>query len=267
MNKALLVGINNYPNCPLRGCVNDVTDMANLLVTGFGFKPEEIRLLTDARATTDAIIERLTWLADAKPGDKVFFHYSGHGAQYPARNDKSEIDGKYEIICPVDFDWSPRRMITDKQFVNIFKRMPSGVKFNWFSDSCHSGDLDRNMTPKMKKGTIINGMRRYPVPADIAWRQYVAKEKKIIIEDRGLVNGTLEVGFVSGCRSDQTSADAAFGGKANGALTYFLIKHLSSNKSLPLNAIVPKVIGDMKNYGFTQVPTCAGTRGSISFLG
>jgi hypothetical protein len=36
-NRALLVGINRYPNVPLDGCVNDVKDMANLLVSRCGF--------------------------------------------------------------------------------------------------------------------------------------------------------------------------------------------------------------------------------------
>ncbi|HET7402221.1 MAG TPA: caspase family protein, partial [Usitatibacter sp.] len=31
-NRALLVGINAYPGQPLNGCVNDVKDMAGLLV-------------------------------------------------------------------------------------------------------------------------------------------------------------------------------------------------------------------------------------------
>ena len=37
-DKALLVGINAYPRAPLRGCVNDVIDFANLLVKKYGFK-------------------------------------------------------------------------------------------------------------------------------------------------------------------------------------------------------------------------------------
>jgi hypothetical protein len=31
MDRALLVGINKYPGCPLYGYVNDITDMANFL--------------------------------------------------------------------------------------------------------------------------------------------------------------------------------------------------------------------------------------------
>ncbi len=52
MNKAVLVGINEYPGCPLEGCVNDVSDMAQFLTSKCGFAPRDIRLVTDAQATT-----------------------------------------------------------------------------------------------------------------------------------------------------------------------------------------------------------------------
>jgi len=86
MNKALLVGINKYPGNELNGCVNDVQEMAGFLTTKCNFAHGDIRLLTDARATTQSIRERLNWLLDGlKPGDRAFFQYSGHGAQVATR--------------------------------------------------------------------------------------------------------------------------------------------------------------------------------------
>ena len=61
-NRALLVGINAYPGQPLRGCVNDVSDMAKFLVEKCQFASDDIRLLVDARATTEGIYDRLGWL-------------------------------------------------------------------------------------------------------------------------------------------------------------------------------------------------------------
>jgi len=264
MNRALLVGINTYPGCPLSGCVNDITDMANFLISNCGFKSDEVRLITDGRATTDAILERLNWLVNGvNPNDRIFFHDSGHGAQYPARGRNDEIDGQYEVFCPVDFDWSERHMIKDKQFVEIFSKLPNGVKFNWLSDSCHSGDLDRGLGSFDAK---ILHSKNYPMPACIAWRHRIAKDKGIMV-NRGMVNGKLDVGYISGCMSNQTSADASFGGRPNGALTYFFLKNIKGNLDKPLNVVTQLIISDLKDKGFSQVPQCEGARSAQPFLG
>ena len=63
-NRAVLVGINKYKmaNSDLSGCVNDVTNVRDSLIKFFGFKIDDIRVITDDRATKKAIMERLTWL-------------------------------------------------------------------------------------------------------------------------------------------------------------------------------------------------------------
>jgi hypothetical protein len=100
MDKALLVGINKYPGSPLAGCVNDVVDMADWLVKFRNFDPKSVRLLIDGRATTSAIRTRLHWLVEGlKPGDRILFHYSGHGAQVATRDKQGEVDGKDEVVC------------------------------------------------------------------------------------------------------------------------------------------------------------------------
>jgi hypothetical protein len=264
-DKALLVGINNYPGCPLAGCVNDVQDMASLLVDRYKFKPEDVRLLCDERATTAAILDRLNWLVDVKPGDRCLFHYSGHGAQFPSRDYKQELDGLLEVICPVDFDWEPEHMITDKQFVHIFSGVPAGVKLNWISDSCHSGDLTRGLP---KPGAPVNHSRAFPVPADIAWRLRGAHSRGVRKQSRAVVCGVLDVGFISGCRSDQTSADANINGRPGGALTQTLIPVIRrSGASAPLADVVRDTARDLVDGGYDQVPQCEGARAKKPFLG
>jgi hypothetical protein len=84
---ALLVGINNYPDkppiTPLRGCVNDVALQRHLLIHRFGFNPKDIYTLTDAQATRQGILEAFEehLIKQAKPGDVVVYHYSGHGSR------------------------------------------------------------------------------------------------------------------------------------------------------------------------------------------
>jgi hypothetical protein len=258
MDKALLVGINKYPDAPLDGCVNDITDMAQLLTSTYGFTSSSIRLLVDGRATTSAIKERLSWLVSgAKRGDRLVFHYSGHGTQFPSRNDAAEVDGMDEAICPVDFDWSEAHTIRDNYFRDLFSKVPAGVKLSWISDSCHSGTLTRE-TVRVKN-------RVYPMPADMLWRARVAEETEIEVGKMRTAhfNGI----YISGCQDEQTSADARFSGRANGALTYFLVRAAAKNPSVPAVELVDTIRASLRKSRFSQIPQISlPTSGSQSVL-
>jgi uncharacterized caspase-like protein len=258
MQRALLVGINTYPTAPLRGCVNDITDMADYLVASAGFAKADIRLLTDARATREGILERLGWLlTGVQPGDRVLFHYSGHGAQVPTRNPQGEVDGLDEVICPVDFDWTDEHLIRDKEFHRIFAAVPDGVKFFWISDSCHSQDLTKEFSPP----ATHHRSRLLVPPADIEWRIQTAHEQKIT--PLGLLKSAAKeevAALMAGCESAQTSADANFNGRANGAFTYFLLQSLKTagGAKAPLNKLITTVRQSLQVAGYTQRPSLEG---------
>lgn len=257
MNRALLVGINTYPDSPLRGCVNDVRDMADFLTQKCKFKAGDIRLLTDNRATTQGIRERLDWLLEGiKAGDRILFHYSGHGAQVATRSPRGEVDGLDEVICPVDFDWSNSKMIRDKDFHKLFSAVPNGVEFLWVSDSCHSGDLTKSIPrakAKQKNKTILP-------PADLDWRLRIATEKNIKAMGMTKAANQLNVALISGCKSNQTSADAAFRNRYNGALTYFLLNELKKPAGLtkPLSTVVKDVNAALRKARYSQEPQLEG---------
>lgn len=83
--KALLIGINYFgQRGQLRGCINDVKNMSAYLNNHFGYKREDMVILTDdqqnpmSHPTKANILRAMHWLVkDAKPNDSLFFHYSG----------------------------------------------------------------------------------------------------------------------------------------------------------------------------------------------
>lgn len=83
--KALLIGINYFgQRGQLRGCINDVRNMSSYLVENFGYKREDMVILTDdqqnpmSQPTKQNILRAMHWLVkDARPNDSLFFHYSG----------------------------------------------------------------------------------------------------------------------------------------------------------------------------------------------
>jgi len=265
-SKAFLCGINKYPDAPLTGCLNDIGDMAVLLESKCGFPKSNIRLLADKRATAPAILSRLSWLTTgAKAGDRLFFMFSGHGAQVATRDAFSEeVDGLDEVLCPQNFDWTDEHMVRDNDLHRVFSTLPDGVQCIFVSDSCHSGGLEKEISPM---GQATKRDKGFPTPVDLAWRSDVAKEKGIAPKKDKQAN----IALISGCKSNQTSEQALFLGRPNGALTFYLIKAISSagGLSLPLPTVLTMVQGDLKKAGFSQVPQLEGNLGICqgSFFG
>ena len=250
MKRALLVGINTYPGCPLNGCVNDVSDMAQTLVGSFGFQHDDIRLVTDARATTEAIKDRLSWLVSGTTaGDTLYFHYSGHGAIFPLRDAAGNVTESHGSLCPVDFDWTRDHAIFDTDLRDIIDTVADGVEFLFVSDSCHSGTLMR--------GFRLWQPRFFPPPADIAWRLQTAAAKGIAPT---MLVPHDKCGFISGCTFEQESADALIGGRYNGALSYYLRQQLETDagRQLALGPLVAAVVSTLASNNYPQTPQLHG---------
>ncbi|MBW4612032.1 MAG: caspase family protein [Desmonostoc vinosum HA7617-LM4] len=81
---ALLIGINQYQKIPsLSGCLTDVELQRELLMYRFGFQGSDILTLTEEQASREFIEAAFLdhFGKQAKPGDVVFFHFSGYGTR------------------------------------------------------------------------------------------------------------------------------------------------------------------------------------------
>ena len=99
---AVIVGINRYasPALPeLPGAVNDSREMRALLVDTMGFKSPEVTVLTDAKATREAILAAIRTLREkVGPNDLVLFYFSGHSAMFAV----SGAHGEELVLCSHD---------------------------------------------------------------------------------------------------------------------------------------------------------------------
>ena len=252
MKKALLVGINDYPGTQndLQGCVNDITNVYDVLVKYFGFVPTDITMLADRRATKKAILEGLERLISrAATGDTLVFHYSGHGSQVADTDGDEPADRKDEIICPWDYDWDGT-YIRDDDFADIFGDLPRGVSLEVILDSCHSGTGTREMVlnqedhrepcrrarcqrPPSGPARTASGRAILAPPPDIALRADPTFGRDLPVR-RLARNEKMNHVLWAACRDSQYSADADVGGTPGGAFTYFFCKHIRDTERTDL---------------------------------
>ncbi|EED19678.1 metacaspase CasB [Talaromyces stipitatus ATCC 10500] len=143
--KALLIGINYFGQAnQLKGCINDVTQMSIFLNKVYGYRREDMVILTDdqsnplSQPTKANIIRAMYWLVkDAMPNDSLFIHFSGHGGRTPDL-DGDEDDGFDDVIYPVDYK-SAGHIVDDEMHDIMVKPLRPGVRLTAIFDSCHSG--------------------------------------------------------------------------------------------------------------------------------
>ena len=254
-NKALLVGINKYPDPrnELRGCVNDILDMEHFIAeTNKIYPKENIKKLTDKQATKKGIITNLKWLIEgAEAGDQLLFHYSGHGAQAPTLFDSLEKDGLDEIICPYDFDGTNNTSLRDKEFAQLFATIPKGVHFVWISDSCHAEDLSRD--PFNTHYRFFTGQMHFEQ------RVNEKENTDITIGSIAPIISPLNGALLSACQSHELSADAYINNRFNGAFTHYLIENLNKySGSKNMHSIIELVNKDLAKNGYDQNPQSEG---------
>lgn len=270
--KALLVGINKYAQSPLRGCVNDVVVIHQILTKQFGFKHEDIKILTDHEATKKNIIDHIKWLTQGvSSGDSIVFHYSGHGAQVSVDDwtATNETDGLDEILCDVNLDWT--NPLRDHEIGAYFKRVPKDCTTLVIMDCCHSGTslrgcfgkdklkteddyVSRSISPPISNilsnpSLIINDDLSFDFPDPKQDdRAFVSKFLVDVIEQGDAI-------LLAGCAEQQTSADAWIDNRYQGAMTYALAYTLNKhNYDVTYKQLITEVNKYMRRFKFNQVP-------------
>lgn len=217
--RALLVGINYVGSRnELYGCVRDVGNVATFL-TGRGYSCVAMTDTTPKRPTRANILAALETMLRVTPaGSSCFFHFSGHGTSTWDRNG-DETDGKDECIVGSDF-----RTITDDELRVLVNRcLVRGATLFALFDSCFSGtmlDLKYTYLPN-----TVNP--RVPVTAG-------------------------RVVAVSGCRDNQSSADAWINRTWQGAMTSSFLA--CAPRSTTVASLVQSMRSNLSQQLFTQVP-------------
>ncbi|KAI8635413.1 caspase domain-containing protein [Xylariaceae sp. FL1651] len=277
--KALLIGINYLgQDAELKGCINDTKNVSAFLIERYGYKREDMIILTDdqrdpiLQPTKANILRAMEWLVSgAQPNDALFLHYSGHGGQTEDL-DGDEEDGYDEVIYPVDFKHAGH-IVDDQLHHIVVKPLVAGVRLTAIFDSCHSGSVldlpyiystkgvlkEPNLAAEAGQGLLkaisayasgntggvasaIMGFAKTAYKGDAGYQKTIATK-----------TSPADVIMWSGSKDDQTSADATIAAQATGAMSWAFITALKQDPQQSYVELLNS-IRDVLETKYTQKP-------------
>lgn len=284
MKRALLIGVNQYTDdaiIDLRGCENDVADMAALLRDSFRFEERNVVALTGPENTTRRrILDGLTELIEATgSGDVAVVYYSGHGSQVPDESG-DEPDSKDETIVPSDSGREGRPVldIVDDELKSYVRALSERTPYaTVIFDSCHSKSVTREIAAQMviaarrasravpRATPAASEPLRVPIqpfPGSVEPPEAPKSETGLFRKGDYLL--------IAGCQDDETSKEIELAGQVRGVLSYHLIEQLRHSPNASVEAIFeqarPKVERVAWEQDETQRPVLEGPERLTSTL-
>ena len=267
---ALLLGINGYkfPIPPLRGCLTDVDLQRELLVNRFGFHPKDILLVTDEaeiKPTRQNILDAFEnhLIKQAKPGDVVVFHFSGHGSRVIDPDPLPGSMGLNGTMVPLDRksedgSGTVRDIMGRSLFLLMYALQTENVTV--VLDSCHSGGGTRGnvmFRALSRQGGGDDEATQEEFDYQQQWlsRLNLTPTKFHELREKGIAKGVA----LGSAQQDQLATDAPFEGFHAGAFTYLLTRYLWQQPvSQPLKTVFVNLARSTKDVanssGILQEP-------------
>ncbi|KAJ7242297.1 hypothetical protein C8J57DRAFT_1726371 [Mycena rebaudengoi] len=183
---ALIIGIDQYspPMTRLSGAVNDARAFRDFLLTpyeqrGLQVDPSNIIYLEDKSATRTKILSafRDHFTNNVKIPNEgnaaMIFFFAGHGFRAESPGNHLAVDGKVEVICPVDHATTIAGKyvhgIPDYVLGWLLRDLAKkkGSNITVILDSCHAGGMGRDVgTPRTPPRSVLLSEQHIPPTLD-----------------------------------------------------------------------------------------------------
>lgn len=297
---ALLIGIDDYvpgrlpggvryPS--LHGATRDVDRVESLLRDQGGLAAERTRKLLsriredgvpteppERRPTYANLVAAFKRLAtEAEPGDRVYVHYSGHGAQLPTEFPEVKgTKGKDEALVPCDIGEPGSRYLRDLELAVLVRLLVDrGLAVTLVLDCCHSGGALRT-APPCAVPRKVPGVPLPPDPSAVAARDLLIRawrslQKEDVRRRNVSAQSWLPVAryaLFAACRPDELAYEYPFEKEEpQGALTYWLLESLKKGGfEQRCDAVRNTLVAGVHGKIAFQTPLFAGD-GERPFLG
>ena len=244
-NKAILIGVSNYPEgsgwCKLNAH-NDVELLQNCFSSSW-----DIITLEDQHATKHGIATLLSEVCkNTCPGDTIFIHFSGHGQQMLQKSQSDdEPDALDESIVPYDamrswsVEYTGQNHFRDNDFSRAIDRVRDKAGMDGFVivviDACHSDSMERGEDNDTKLNTIVfrgvYDIFGQSVPDSLYKHRFKSDTSNIAI------NSNAHVVYISACQAHSRNQEIiTLSGDRYGSLSY-------------------AVANSLKDYGLSCMPS------------
>lgn len=275
---ALLVGVGDYyQNRPGPGhkpwpklhTKEEVEQYRQVLIREYGFLPKDVIVLQDQAATSAKIREtfRKHLIAQARPGDIVIFHFSGHGQHLPDdANRPDEPDGLDESLVTydaLDQSWQEgsAKNIRDDEVGDLLEELAAKMRPTPTSrvvgnitvtlDACYSGSATRGLLIARGRAwdTSVDGPQPRPlIRIDSAGRDGFLSSQRESLRD---------VTVVAAARADQSAWER----DGQGVFTKHWVRLMARpnrEKTINYQVAVNRLAIDIAASGVDQEPIVEG---------
>lgn len=241
---AVLIGIDAYPDNPLKGCVRDVNEIKTQLLLKFPamhMQTFTASLPNDSTTTVlfenpeswptyHNILSSLDWVAfDAKLGDSVYIHFSGHGASLPRHSES--FDSDLALVVLEIHEIVSVRYLRGLQLARRLKRMAEkGLKVTLVLDCCESGSVMRGDDDLAVRSIAYNasvdamypmqdeGMIQFDNDKDTSTHRTASLRPNWLVDPHGYT-------ILTACGPTERAQEIQLNisGERHGALSYFLL--------------------------------------------
>ncbi len=226
MNKALVIGIDDYKSSPLFGCVNDAKCIAELLESnGDGTPNFDVKFVPNVQTKAE-LIELLSLLFEKGDSEIALFYFAGHGTD----------DMVGSIVTP---DYRGRDFgVSMTDILHMANNSKSKNKVI-ILDCCYSGKMGESGVSKSTESILANGVTIMTASS----RDETSKEDAIT--GHGVFTELLIQGLKGGAadvRGNITPASLySFVDQSLGAWEQRPLFKTNISKFLPIRMIEPKV--------------------------
>lgn len=233
---ALLIGIENYENYPLSGCINDIDQVQSFLIGKLELSAPCIRrleaprdplgdnpIMPECAPTYDNLVAALRQLArdPVQNGDRVLVYYSGHGSSEYI----PQAECYFEGLVPLDHE--EKGLLFDVELNKLLQDIADrSGDLTVILDCCHSAGATRDIKPAQMDGKV-----RF-LPID---RRMAGRARRSAARLRSLAAGRAQqlpqiYTVVAACHADEVAAECRIpqnGGKPRGLFSHSLFELLS----------------------------------------